>query len=397
MKKQTKKHILEFLHFWPMTIVVPILLLLILFPGIANAKVKANDIEFPGNIYTTEIKACKAVGFYNFGSTTSVKHVEGLIGYDWVSDHTKNSNSLTVRHENITGPIKTFLVATHNAIGNGNDKNIAIAKDLAIQIAKADTLYDSMGLVQAWNAPKCWKNSDVNAPCPYHQYQFARDVFGNYMVGAVWLKPYFTDSEFKIVDKYIKKMYKKFLKPKEGKPTERGFYQMANGGMNILIYASWTNDKKLAAKEINFRFKEINKLYFKDGYINNNSFRGVRAQWYHSYGHNSALAYVYVAQLWGAEVPAKVMNKLVKASELVNLAIADRDAYLDRKFNGKNINITKDPSHARWHTHQDALGIDVLMKVVTDVDMLEDVVWESKKQNRGIDDTIAFNPNCIGN
>jgi len=81
----------------------------------------------------------------------------------------------------------------------------------------------------------------------------------------------------------------------------------------------------------------------------------------------------------------------------VNLAIADRDAYLDRKFNGKNINITKDPSHARWHTHQDALGIDVLMKVVTGVDMLEDVVWESKKQNRGIDDTIAFNPNCIGN
>ena len=39
MKKQTKKHILEFLHFWPMTIVVPILLLLILFPGIAGATI----------------------------------------------------------------------------------------------------------------------------------------------------------------------------------------------------------------------------------------------------------------------------------------------------------------------------------------------------------------------
>ena len=45
MKKQTKKHILEFLHFWPMTIVVPILLLLILFPGIANAKVKAKIVS----------------------------------------------------------------------------------------------------------------------------------------------------------------------------------------------------------------------------------------------------------------------------------------------------------------------------------------------------------------
>lgn len=35
-----KKQILEFLHFWPMTIVVPILLLLILFPSIAGAETK---------------------------------------------------------------------------------------------------------------------------------------------------------------------------------------------------------------------------------------------------------------------------------------------------------------------------------------------------------------------
>jgi len=396
MKRQTKKQILEFLHFWPMTIVVPILLLLILFPGIANAKVKANDIEFPGSIYTTEIKACKAVGFYNFGSTTSVKHVEGLIGYDWHSDHQKNSNSLTVRHENITGPIKTFLIATHNAIGNGNQENINIATDLAVKIAKANTLYDSIGYAQLKNKPNCWKNSDVNSPCWYHEYQFARDVFTNYMVGAVWLKPYFSDSEKKIVDKYIKKMYKKFLAPKQGKITDRGFYQMANGGISILIYASWTDNKKLAAKEINTRFKEIDKLYFEDGYINNNSFRGVRAQWYHSYGHNSALAYVYIAQLWGAEVPNKIMNKLVKASELVNLAILDRDEFLSREFTGKyNGNKTEDPAHARWHTHQDTLGIDVLMQVVTGVDMVQDVVWESKRKTRGMDDTIAFNPNCI--
>ena len=63
MKRQTKKHILEFLHFWPMTIVVPILLLLILFPGIANAKVKAKDIEFPAGVYTDEIKSCSAIGY----------------------------------------------------------------------------------------------------------------------------------------------------------------------------------------------------------------------------------------------------------------------------------------------------------------------------------------------
>ena len=37
MGRKTKRQILEFLHFWPMTILVPILLILILFPGIAGA------------------------------------------------------------------------------------------------------------------------------------------------------------------------------------------------------------------------------------------------------------------------------------------------------------------------------------------------------------------------
>jgi len=34
MKKKTKKLILELLDFWPMTIVVPIMLFLILFEGV---------------------------------------------------------------------------------------------------------------------------------------------------------------------------------------------------------------------------------------------------------------------------------------------------------------------------------------------------------------------------
>ena len=46
MKRQTKKQILEFLHFWPMTIVVPVLLMLILFPGLAGANEKYLDHNY---------------------------------------------------------------------------------------------------------------------------------------------------------------------------------------------------------------------------------------------------------------------------------------------------------------------------------------------------------------
>ena len=75
------------------------------------------------------------------------------------------------------------------------------------------------------------------------------------MITALWLRDELNEQEFKIVDQYIKKMYKKFLKPIEFQKQEQGFYQMANGGTSILIYASWTNNKKLAAEEINFRFQ----------------------------------------------------------------------------------------------------------------------------------------------
>ena len=167
-------------------------------------------------------------------------------------------------------------------------------------------------------------------------------------------------------------MYFKFIQPAENNIEERGFYAMANGGLNILAYANWTEDKKLAEREISLRFQEIDTLFYEDGYINNNSFRGVRAQWYHSYGLNPALAYVFIAKLWGVKVPDQIMSKLIKASELVNLAILDRESFLNRKFEGKNNNITTDPSKAIWHTHQHAIAINTLMRLVTEVEMAKD-------------------------
>ena len=116
------------------------------------------------------------------------------------------------------------------------------------------------------------------------------------------------------------------------KKNDQGFYAMANGGLTTLIYASWTDNKKLAAKEINHTFKEIDKLFYEDGYINNNSFRGVRGQWYHSYGVDIALGYVYVANLWGATVPKNIHDKLINSANLVNLAITDPVKFKSRKF-----------------------------------------------------------------
>ena len=376
-----------------------IVFLVLFITSHGQAKVKSKDINFANAFYEDSIQSCFATGSATFSSQYTINKVEGLIGYDWHADHHANSNSRDVFHEAITDPIKMLMVATHNAIGNDNQDNIKIAKNLLIDLAKADTLYDSIGYHEVQKKPLCYAGrGDVNAPCWYHEYEWASQVFANYMISALWLRDELNEQEFKIADQYIKKMYKKFLQPTEFQKKEQGFYAMANGGTAILVYASWTNNKKLAAKEINFRFKEMDKMFYEDGYINNNSFRGVRAQWYHSYGLNSALGYVYIAKLWGAEIPKKLYNKLVKASKVSNLAITDYETFRSRPFTGTNTNITEDPKDAKKHTHQAAFAIDTLMKIVTGVELEHDPVYLKLRKyhaKAGIDDLIGFNPNCI--
>ena len=361
--------------------------------------VKSSEISFPGKFYTIEISACKALVPVTFSSNYSINFVKGLVGYDWHADHSANSNSMNVYHQKITEPINLLMAATHNALGNDNQANINIAKNLLIELAKTDTLYDSIGYIEVKNKPGCYAGGDINAPCWYHEYQFASNVFSNYMITALWLRDELNAQEFEIVDKYIKKMYKKFLQPIELHKEEKGFYATANGGLSILAYASWTNDKELAAEEIDHRFKEIDRLFYDDGYINNNSFRGYRGQWYHSYGLDIALGYVYIAELWGAEVPEKLQNKLVKAAEVVNLAIIDWDKFKSRKYDGNQSNAIEDPSNAIKHTHQYAIALDTLMKIITGVELAYDPKYLKKREYQlgksyGIDELIGFNPNC---
>ena len=375
-----------------------LIFLFLLLSFSAQAKIKSKDINFPGKFYSNKIETCMAMPDTTFELDFYKKRVEGLIGYDWHADHQANSNSLVVNHDNITVPIKVFLAATHNAIGKNEKGNIEIAKKLLVDLAKANTLYDSISIEGLKSKPKCWANNDPNSPCWYHEYEFARGVFSNYMIGALWLKSELTKDEFKIVNKYIKKMYKKFLKPVEFKKQDAGIYQMANGGASTLVYASWINNKKLAAKEINFRFKEFDKLIYDDGYINNNSFRGYRGQWYHSYGLNITLGYVYVAELWGAKIPEKLQKKINNSAKVANLAITDWKKFKSREFKGKNRNKISDPSNAIKHTHQMAIAIDKLMEVVTGIELENDPVYLQKRKMHlkdGIDDLIGFNPNCI--
>ena len=47
------------------------------------------------------------------------------------------------------------------------------------------------------------------------------------------------------------------------------------------------------------------------------------------------------------------------------------------------------------HTHQNAIAIYTLMKLVTGVILENDPIYLRKRKKKGIDDLVGFNANCI--
>ena len=372
--------------------------------SMATGDVKSTDIIFPGNFYTSKLKSCSAINsnisFSNLQVNTAI---DGLIKFDWHRYHHSNNSSMNVMHMPITRPMGNFMVATHNAITDNDKRNIVIAIDYLIEIARTKTLLNSIGRKEVHEKPNCGDTWGTDKACWYHEYEFARQTLTNYMITALWLRDKLTAEQLTTVNSYIESIYNKFIQQDEYY-DESGIYAFANGGISHLIYATWSNNEKLAVKEFNHRLAEFDKHIFEDGYIDNNSFRGVKGQWYHSYGVNIILGYIYIAELWGVSIPLELKQKIIKSAKLVNLAITDEKQFYSREYPygvapgqlPKN-----DPLNlfGPAYTHPAAISIDTLMSVVTGIELEHDPTYLSKRNNDlssgGIDSLIGFNANCI--
>ena len=100
---------------------------------------------------------------------------------------------------------------------------------------------------------------------------------------------------------------------------------MADGTVSVLSYLAWKDKPEEAAKWIKRGIKKANKVVYKDGYIHNNSFRGVRDVWYHSQGVNNLLG------LYAIDVGVNYMREHMPDSARVHYA------YMDAGGNAANV------------------------------------------------------------
>ena len=170
-------------------------------------------------------------------------------------------------------------------------------------------------------------------------------------------------NEEEILDQYFSKTYRKYTKPLTNSQIKNdGYYEFGGHGLGVLAYANWTRDAKLAKRAIGKMRKKIRKVITRKGYIDNNSYRGVRAYWYHTLGADSIYGYAAVARAHGVDFFAdpKVGPELRNLAGATLEGAVDYEKFVSKGTRGKNY--SKDPKDARLHMHQLAVSLPTFIK-----------------------------------
>ena len=405
-----------------------------------SAYAKKNNIVIPKYFFANELtkETCPLKGVHGHGSWgktyweldlainhvsksknpelqgNNYDHLMELTEYDWNKDHELRSNSLYVNHEKHSNRMALLHGTIVTAIiDNKMEEHGPIIAEVMVAWAEAGVMLSTLTskeiskLKDEGKVDKlCYGNSKAltNSPCISHRPHEAQIYGATYIQQAYLMKDQFTKEQFQIVDEYIEALYKKYIEPwatKEltTKKSARGFIQMADGTISVLSYLAWKNKPEEAAEWIKKGIKKANKVVYKDGYIHNNSFRGVKDVWYHSQGVNNLLGLYAIAELWGyKKFPKKLKKKIDKTVDVLNLGLTDVKTYRKRKDPSGLKNFSTKQKDAAYHTHQMAISLDWLIEKYTDRDhtiVANDRMWKSKKSAYFVDRNFGFEPKCI--
>ncbi len=361
-----------------------------------------STIHIPEYFYGDRIGSCQMT---QRGQTITLDHdfveqkIASVIGFDWDAYHRRRGTSKSVHHEVISVPARYLSAAAKDAVDSGDPGKIRKAVSLHIKIAQAETLLDTMTVSEVERlGTSCYDGvGNTSAPCHGHAPQFAANFGSSYLVSAILLKSEMSASQREVVDAYARQLHRRYIKPwATNARIGPGFYQYANAGIGELAYAAWIEDERLAVTAFKRTFRDIDKKFFADGYIDNNSFRGVRGFWYHTYGVNSALAMIGLAEAWHVPVPPRVRDKVVASTRLINVGVRDLEKFYDRPFSGYRGNALTDPRDAIPRIHESAIAIDTMAERYANVILERDPAYLDVRRYEGPSDfTVGFHPGCM--
>ena len=402
-----------------------------------SAYANKSDIVIPKYFFANELtkETCSLKGVHGYGSWgkthwemdlaithvskkknpelqgNNYDHLMELTEYDWNKDHEERSNSIYVNHEEHSNRLALLHgTIVYAIINNKMNKHGPIIADVMVAWAEAGVMLNTLTSKEISKLKDqgkvdrmCYGGGKAkgNSPCISHRPHEAQIYGATYIQQAYLMRDQFTKEQFQIIDKYIDTLYKKYIGPwalsELGGP--RGFIQMADGTISVLSYLAWKDKPEEVEKWIKKGIGKADRVIYDDGYIHNNSFRGVRDVWYHSQGVNNLLGLYAIAELWGYKsFPAELKQRIDKTVDVLNLGLTDVNKYRERKDPSGLQNFTKDEKHATHHVHQMAISLDWLIDKYTDKDntiVANDRMWKSKKSAYFVDRNFGFEPKCM--
>ncbi|KAJ54532.1 hypothetical protein ACMU_17645 [Actibacterium mucosum KCTC 23349] len=272
------------------------------------------------------------------------------------------STSLTAKKDAYVANWQPILFNAYAAAAKGDTRLARAIIDGLRRMAASGLYLNEKGLLTRKAALKvqCYKNGP-NSPCPSHTPRFVARMYANLFIAAAVLQPFMTDEDRKIILPWFKAAHKKFVLPEVNAKSD-GIYDFANNGLTQWAYAALTGDKRLAMRELAARKREFTKVIQTSGYIKDNSCRGVRALWYHTYGLDPALSYALVAREWGVDMfrDAKLGPRLQAAVQKTALGVTDYAAF--RSVGNRGDSYSTNPKDAQKHIHQLALNLPLIAK-----------------------------------
>ena len=359
---------------------------------------QAAGIKFPTDFFVEEIRgqAC-----HHHASTSDFDYQWEYISELSMIDggaFNKDGTSLSVKHDELSERWANLLDLTYDAAATGDAAKVRRLVELLVYLAEKETLFSTPKLSELKKG-KCWKDGNTKAKCPTHTTEHASHYFMAFVYAAIVLREHMNDAEETLLDKYIERSYRDYIRP-VARMLEKGsgFYSFAHNRLGILAYANWSNDARLAKKDIRRTTKIISRLVNRKGYIDNNSYRGVRAYWYHTLGVDNILAYAVVAREHGVDLfkDRKVGPKLKALADATLEGGVDLDKFMAKGSKGTKYskNYSTDPKDARPHMHQLAVSLPMFVLREFGLDVPTAPKYNRLVRHETVDRFVGFNAAC---
>ncbi len=308
-------------------------------------------------------------------------------------DMYSKSTSLTIAFEYIAQPLHDLLANVYTAKSNGD---LDLQKRLAGQVvamAEAKVMASWMDWKRATKSGNsCWKSA--GSKCPMHYPEIVQAAAGGLMMSAIYLREHFSESDKQTLNSYFDLMHEKFIEPLATQPAKSGFTANANGGFSNLAYAAWRKDAALFRRELAFRTWQMQRMITDEGFIEGNSWRGVRDYWYHTFGADQMYSYALLARSNGVDLFSHPLlkTKFRALAEATLMGNQSKEEFSSKGYKGSNY--TKKKSKARPHVHQEALNLASILHHEFGIDLQLEPDFFKRKTNK-VNIAVGFNSSCV--